>query len=146
MGMEWSLNLVEPVTFRDGPGERFVPSFSPIQLDAILVGRDEGPVSELLDSGKVSCDHDRAGIDWSRHMCPPPTIPVEAVRRCAARLSNVTQRDYAPMDFALSKMSCDRLDSVRRALYAAVAEEADLFRKFIAEAADGGWALRCWMR
>jgi hypothetical protein len=141
MGLEWSLVPVDPDRPEDTAGEAFVPFFSPLDLDRILVGRDEGPVLELFNSGEPWPGYDGPPEDCPSYLIPPPDV-----RRCAARLAGVDRSAYAPPVIALADQCYDRqVPGLDRLLDEDLAAEADALRRFVARAADLGLALRCWM-
>ena len=139
MGVEWGLQMVRPDTLEAIDDTVFDPH--PIEegeLDLILVGDEEGPIFDLLCSGATGCDHDQPDFDWISHHCPPATIAPEAVRRCADRLSAITRERYLPPEtFLAGRVTCHE-----EWYYEAVAGVADEFRRYIARAADHGYALR----
>jgi hypothetical protein len=147
VGFEWGLEQIDPVTEQVVGARVFDPHpLDPPEFDLILVGKDEGPVAELLASGETGFDHDRPDLDWSSHDCPPAVIPVAAVRRCAARLTGLTRSGYAPLETVLAGPVHSMNPGDEHAFYDDLAEHADEFRRFIAESAERGYALRCWMQ
>ncbi len=145
MGLEWGLEQIHPTTRQTIRGTVFDPHWDPFTLDLMLTGEDEGPVEELVASGETGCDHDRPDLDWSSHVCPPAVIPVEAVRRCAMRLSGTIRSGYASPDTLFNGRLRGYSPSEQQALYDDLVDCADELRRFIAESARRGHALRCSM-
>lgn len=146
MGMQWGLERVDPVTSRPIDAEPFDPRWSPNLLDSLLVGNEEGPLAELIAAGETGCEH-LLDLDWSSHVCPPALIPPLAVRRCHARLSGAEFSSRASReDLDVARWLSGYPPREQRALLDDLMERAGALRRFIAEAAARGHALRCHMR
>ena len=146
MGLEWGLEPVDSATLQPVGVAPFDPNWDPFTLDFILVGRDEGPLAELIASGETGCDHP-SDLDWSSHECPPAAIPPAAVQRCDASMSTRRPSNYTPLEVVLSTGQFRGYSrQEQQALYQDLVDHVDALRRFIAETAARGYALRCNMR
>jgi hypothetical protein len=143
--MEWGLEPIDAETHKPANAPHFEPGFDPLILDFLLVGQDEGPLAVFLARGATACDHP-IDMDWSTHVCPPAVIPPGAVCWFRSQLSAIDPSNFAPPE-ALRSAGWLRgySPTEQQTLYDGLVACAEELRRFIAETAEAGFALRCHM-
>jgi len=146
MGVEWRLQKVDPITNEPVVGEEpFDPwAFDMGEIDLLLVGKYEGPISELMTAPDDESAEDQE-FDPEAAAMPSVVLPPSVVQRCAKRLAAIPRDRFTSLETVSKDCFHSTLPGEEQSFYNDLIELTELLRAFIEDAAAQGYALEYWL-